>query len=569
MAKIKDELALAILLFQKNQHQQALGHFKVLLKAEEVSFEDQKEIYHHILTIYMQEQAYNKFQEQLLHFRTLCKDTKELIRYFVFLYEHIIGVKIWPQRELVVKTLISLLVENGEIKKARGIFLKHIEFLTKKKCIKRALDFIEALRSVAEKDDLYLCINEIKLLILKNETKKIEDKITLLMIPSSRLEKSLANFEIKKSVVQVYEDIILALQRDYIDFENSLVIREFCIRYFVIKLKQILQGVKGGVTLSGEVAREIKEYCRKVIDFSLEVLLLDFNYTPVYLQLADYYSTIGDYERGSEIFEYIEKTYAVEGKLQEGKYRRFDLENKLISRQLENKDHGFNIMPLLQENIPNATLQIEIESVTASEVSVLDTVSIMPLEEQKSNKNDDPFLLIDKITQIENRIGSYSEQAYLKDAKFFEKSFQRYFHSDTNLRHRSLYPDLIVIFSMMEMYGTAHAILDKIEASCKDDEKDIRQRISALYIRALVLQKEKRLYEAVGVLDVLINRNPLTEDEFVCFAYLKGEILKELKKNSQALVAYEMVLKINPKYRMVDLRVKSLKDNKRDTKQEV
>jgi hypothetical protein len=63
----------------------------------------------------------------------------------------------------------------------------------------------------------------------------------------------------------------------------------------------------------------------------------------------------------------------------------------------------------------------------------------------------------------------------------------------------------------------------------------------------------------LGNIEILIQRYPLAHDDFVCFSYLKAEILKDMEKTDEAIESYKIVKNMSHQYRMTEYRLRKLR----------
>lgn len=76
------------------------------------------------------------------------------------------------------------------------------------------------------------------------------------------------------------------------------------------------------------------------------------------------------------------------------------------------------------------------------------------------------------------------------------------------------------------------------------------------YIRVSCLLKKGESYKAVDYIDEYILNTSLSLEEEICFMYMKAEALRLQGKSLEALKTYKKVSELNPRYRLVQLRLK-------------
>lgn len=76
------------------------------------------------------------------------------------------------------------------------------------------------------------------------------------------------------------------------------------------------------------------------------------------------------------------------------------------------------------------------------------------------------------------------------------------------------------------------------------------------YLKTYCLIEGDQAHKALDFLNEKILVLPLNESEYVCFLYMKGEALRALGRRLEALKVFKSVSELNPRYRLVRLRLR-------------
>lgn len=114
--------------------------------------------------------------------------------------------------------------------------------------------------------------------------------------------------------------------------------------------------------------------------------------------------------------------------------------------------------------------------------------------------------------------------------------------------------DMIVAFQLL---GMEKVVLTLCEQVIKHTD-DVKERASLYYIQAQALHNSGDHFKVIDLIDELLAKEPLYEEERMAFLYLKAEACLKVKKIKQAKEIFGNIKKINPHYRLVRERLNSL-----------
>lgn len=114
--------------------------------------------------------------------------------------------------------------------------------------------------------------------------------------------------------------------------------------------------------------------------------------------------------------------------------------------------------------------------------------------------------------------------------------------------------DMIVAFQLL---GMEKVVLTLCEQVIKHID-DVKEKASLYFIQAQALFNNGDHFKAIDVVDEVLSKEPLYEEERMAFLYLKAEACLKLKKIKQAREIFGTIKKINPHYRLVRERLNSL-----------
>lgn len=126
------------------------------------------------------------------------------------------------------------------------------------------------------------------------------------------------------------------------------------------------------------------------------------------------------------------------------------------------------------------------------------------------------------------------------------------FITEEELRNRG--KDMIVAFQLL---GMEKVVLTLCEQVIKHTD-DVKEKASLFFIQAQALFNSGDYFKAIDLIDELLGKEPLYEDERMAFLYLKAEACLKVKKIKQAREIFGKIKKINPHYRLVRERLNSL-----------
>ena len=114
------------------------------------------------------------------------------------------------------------------------------------------------------------------------------------------------------------------------------------------------------------------------------------------------------------------------------------------------------------------------------------------------------------------------------------------------------FKDIIIAYIMTDNFELALKAYEKLYS--KKTEWLHSDYIELLFLKVNILFKGGRMYEALGLIDYLLQDNSINDDGLVDLLYVKAEILKEQGKVKDALHLYKRIA-INRKHRLVEQRI--------------
>lgn len=126
------------------------------------------------------------------------------------------------------------------------------------------------------------------------------------------------------------------------------------------------------------------------------------------------------------------------------------------------------------------------------------------------------------------------------------------FIPEEELKHRG--KDMIIAF---ELLGMEKVVLTLCEQVAKNIT-DVKELASLYFIWAQALFNSGEYFKAIDLIDELLFKEPLYSEERMAFLYVKAEACLKLKKIQMAKDIFSEIKKINPHYRLVNERLKTI-----------
>ncbi|MBY0414432.1 MAG: CDC27 family protein [Bdellovibrionales bacterium] len=118
--------------------------------------------------------------------------------------------------------------------------------------------------------------------------------------------------------------------------------------------------------------------------------------------------------------------------------------------------------------------------------------------------------------------------------------------------------DMVVAFGLLGMDKVVVRLSEKILPLLKD----VKDRASLLFMMAQALYNNSEFYKVIDVVEDILTKEPLVDDEALAFHYLKAESLLKLKKIKMAKELFLLIKKQNPHYRLVGERLRYIEEIK-------
>ena len=120
---------------------------------------------------------------------------------------------------------------------------------------------------------------------------------------------------------------------------------------------------------------------------------------------------------------------------------------------------------------------------------------------------------------------------------------------------RDYYSDFVFTLNSLDFPNSSVDVLNYLEGGDSNRREYLTRQY--LLIEALILAQRK--YEALDIIDNIIQKGYVSENENLEFFYLKGEILADLGLQEDALRAFEFIYRLNPEFRFVREKIKKFK----------
>lgn len=117
------------------------------------------------------------------------------------------------------------------------------------------------------------------------------------------------------------------------------------------------------------------------------------------------------------------------------------------------------------------------------------------------------------------------------------------------------YRALIYSYNTLGFYENSLLIIERL---LNEVEFEVGLQIEMEFLKAEIMRMSQNYYGALNCVEKCIEEKAMTNKEKVSFYYLKGEILREVGRGTDALKAYAIVFSLDKKYRMVGYRLKEI-----------
>ncbi len=114
--------------------------------------------------------------------------------------------------------------------------------------------------------------------------------------------------------------------------------------------------------------------------------------------------------------------------------------------------------------------------------------------------------------------------------------------------------DMVIAFELLGMEQVVLALCEKIIKI----QGDIKKRASTYFMWVQALSNIEEFYQAIDLINEVLDKEPLLNEERMAFLYLKAEAFLKLKNMKAAKVLYLEIKKQNPHYRLVGERLKTI-----------
>ncbi len=541
------ELLKAQELVEQNRFEEALEIFQNLSQSEQLSFEERGSAFEFQIEIY---QTLGKFDDQL---RTQKK-------YFQMLWTIKKYEKALPLIESIIQSenqahltdvyyLWFCLVQNGEIDRASKLSQSYLEALYQKKNFQKGLQFAEELEQKLALRELALYYR-LSFLVLKGDKPGIEQLVTqnknLILNPSK-------NYELKKAkqIILKLKDFETYPQVSKVSFELSLELFELAPpEELVFYGKDFIHRVFDYLLYSpfdSELFALLLRYSQKAQSrLIIEVLIRVIEKQPQFIrgqrklmkafedakvERAGWPEITKEQmtEDGFDLGEDLLKSPAIDGQT-------------LMIRRLEH-----DIAILKKKNLN------EEAKVILNKLKELDpTHPLVTREERKKPAEDKPIFLKEFL-----ELAEYQSSKEQVEDRVMLTSFKKYL---AYLDHQTLVENFRDIAVSLLTFDAPELAIDLLEGLRGDfkAEDQLEKKLNLEYLLITCLEKAERYFEAMIVLDEVLNFAPLLDEERKVFLYQKGDLAKKMGQRLLALNTFKAVKQIDPGYRLVQERIREL-----------
>jgi tetratricopeptide (TPR) repeat protein len=149
-----------------------------------------------------------------------------------------------------------------------------------------------------------------------------------------------------------------------------------------------------------------------------------------------------------------------------------------------------------------------------------------------------------KEIKVFSNIGDLSEDELTKSA--LRKTLE---YMDDDL-FRSSQADLTIAFLEMGFSKLAEWILDDPRGSQTQEYLEKKW-----YLKIQCMLENGDIHKCLDYINEEILTESLGGNDYICFLYMKAEVLRHLGQRLEALKVYKSVSQINPRYRLVRIRL--------------
>lgn len=358
-------------------------------------------------------------------------------------------------------------------------------------------------------EDCKVLLNRFESIDEEYRDAKAPQTYSLMWKVALRLGKlSLANSYAKKFLQHLVEYKRMPQIRNFINsLHEAGLFKKKSEEYLVIE--EILLGKRSKVTQTElkhiDLLLNHPEHWKHSSDFLRQYLLLDENWTSDQWKLCYEYILINHFDKGI-FMALLEKTRELNKKLNEKKFTELleSMKIKVRSHQVtENKNH----------KTLSTNLNID-----------YDQMAMDLLSGSKEPSNEE-------------------QRRVLNSLKFIPEE---------ELLSRG--QEMIVAFELLGMEQVVFSLCEKMVSRLRDT----KQRASTYYVWAQALSNNGDFYKSIDLIDDVMEKEPLIEEERLAFLYLKAEACLKLKKIKMAKELYLEIRKQNPHYRLVGERLRTI-----------
>lgn len=433
---------------------------------------------------------------------------------------------------------LDLLILDGDLQKLENVVSDFLNYLL---ISKKTSSYLRCFLKIEKIFFSYkLQILKLKFLILQNDDSKLDLQIVLFCGDSKELR-----LKLKKELLvleDVYEDIISFLNESWSDYTLSVVVREFILRYYLLKIE-----------------KEEALFLEKSINMLTEVILIDPLYMPSYLLGAKIYYLLNEHETSKQFLAFID----TQKKAPDMKaFKRIDREYRAFLKIVNDKNKTSSCSLRIQKKAFNSLSTTILKQVDFAR-DLFDAGDLPPISEDAVN---DYLGALWKSLEAKK---SPEELAIQQDFLYVQDYFLSYFERNKEIIRQENYTDWVVGFNFMQMYRISHKILTVIEDDMETLERgegdsydscSLEFQLKWCYLKAQTHYLENDFRGAMIILERVNKLYPLKQDEIVTFYYLYGEIWEKLGQKKFALEWFSKVALIDGDYRYVKQRITRLEE---------
>ncbi|MCK5072195.1 MAG: hypothetical protein KAQ98_02130 [Bacteriovoracaceae bacterium] len=557
-------------LFLVNKFDQSAKDFQKCLEDVELAEDMRASCYEYLLKIYAFLGMRKDLEDARKGFVDILKKCNQFDRAHEII-EAIIKENVSIVGSKLLEDLWNSLIGDGKIKRSKEIAGYTLNYYWRRKLIHRAKSFLEMYGNKCAKDVFYRKWL-IKFMVLAEDWNELDEFIDSLFCDFNK-----SGFEIWQ---RLPEEIIQYLE---MEVEKWFYSKRICELKILLRMNRIIneENKNGHLKVREEIINIIYEYLLRFGEIErVLIFLLDYcvyfgkkkmlakikemsdsgpldcpNYHNIKSMVEQVFKKIDEIKSSDEEMISVEI-----GSIDLGEdlfLVETDSERETRVRKLE-RDIVFLNKTGKKEEVDKRL--VELKRIDANNTLIIDSTRLNEISKVASEggvstdcaeilkKMEDMF---PENTEKNKSVEVYtSEMAMIKNLKYLEpRIIEEY------------YEDLIIAFKMLQMYDAARKLIGQISGEAFITN-DVRKKMSLQFLLVNVLFDSEEYLDVLSECDQVLAEEPLLDSEKINFMYIKAEALLALKKEREAEKVYQIIKKQNPHFRLVNIRLNKIEQNK-------